>query len=101
MKDDKKGTKLSRRSFLKGLGGSAIGTAVISTGLVKSDPAEAYSPEIAAGAGKKTTLNLKVNGKTTASRSNTVTPWPKCCAINWSSAAPRSVATAASAAPAR
>ena len=45
MEDEKKGTKLSRRSFLKGIGGGAVGTAVISTGLVKSDPAKAYSPE--------------------------------------------------------
>ena len=52
MRDDKKETKLSRRSFLKGMGGGAIGTAVISTGLVKSDLTEAYFPEIAAGAGK-------------------------------------------------
>ena len=42
---------------------AAIGTAVISTGLVKANPAEAYSPEVAAGAGVKTALNLKVNGK--------------------------------------
>jgi len=63
MKDDKKGIKVTRRSFLKGLGGGAIGTAVISTGLVKANPAEAYSPEVAAGAGIKTALNLKVNGK--------------------------------------
>ena len=33
MVDKKKGKGLSRRSFLKGLGGGAIGTAVISTGL--------------------------------------------------------------------
>ena len=39
MEDEKKGNGLSRRSFLKNLGGGAIGTAVISTGLVKSDPA--------------------------------------------------------------
>ncbi len=34
MKNEQKGNRLSRRSFLKGLGGGAIGTAVISTGLV-------------------------------------------------------------------
>jgi xanthine dehydrogenase YagT iron-sulfur-binding subunit len=62
MKDDKKG-KFSRRSFLKGLGSGAIGTAVISTGLVKSDPAEAYLPESAGSAGTRKALNLKVNGK--------------------------------------
>jgi xanthine dehydrogenase YagT iron-sulfur-binding subunit len=63
MEDEKKGTKLSRRSFLKGIGGGAVGTAVISTGLVKSDPAKAYSPE-AVGARGKTPVTLKVNGKT-------------------------------------
>jgi len=63
MKDENKG-KVSRRAFLKGLGGGAIGTAVLSTGLVKGDPAEAYSPESSATAGTRKTLNLKVNGKT-------------------------------------
>lgn len=62
MAEETKG-KVSRRTFLKGLGGGAIGTAVISTGLIKSDPAAAYSPEIASGARSKTALNLKVNGK--------------------------------------
>jgi xanthine dehydrogenase YagT iron-sulfur-binding subunit len=61
---EKKGAKLSRRSFLKGLGGGAIGTAVVSTGLVKSDPAEAYFPETAGAARNKTLISLKVNGKT-------------------------------------
>ena len=64
MADEKKGAKLSRRSFLKGLGGGAIGTAVVSTGLVKSDPAEAYSPETVGAARDKTPISLKVNGKT-------------------------------------
>ena len=44
MENERKG-RLSRRSFLKGLGGGAIGTAVVSTGLVPSGPAEAYTPE--------------------------------------------------------
>jgi xanthine dehydrogenase YagT iron-sulfur-binding subunit len=60
--EDKPNSKFSRRVFLKGLGGGAIGTAVISTGLVKSDPAEAYSPEIAGSRGKSN-IALKVNGK--------------------------------------
>ena len=64
MADEKKGAKLSRRSFLKGLGGGAIGTAVVSTGLVKSHPAEAYSPEAVGAARGKTPITLKVNGKT-------------------------------------
>ncbi len=63
MEDESKDKTLSRRSFLKGLGGGAIGTAVISTGLVKSDRAEAYTPEAASLAGSRSVLNLKVNGK--------------------------------------
>jgi xanthine dehydrogenase YagT iron-sulfur-binding subunit len=63
MEDEKKGTKLSRRSFLKGIGGGAIGTAVISTGLVKSDLAEAYSPEVVGERGSRASIALKVNGK--------------------------------------
>ena len=63
MEDEKQGNGLSRRSFLKGIGGGAIGTAVVSTGLVKPDAAGAYTRE-AAGTGRgKATLNLKVNGK--------------------------------------
>lgn len=63
MEDEKKGTKLSRRSFLKGIGGGAVGTAVISTGLVKSDPAKAYSPEAVGARGNRAAIALKVNGK--------------------------------------
>ena len=63
MEDEKKGKGLSRRSFLKGLGGGAIGTAVISTGLVKSDQAAAYSPEAAALTRDRSVVSLKVNGK--------------------------------------
>jgi xanthine dehydrogenase YagT iron-sulfur-binding subunit len=63
MEDEKKGKGLSRRSFLKGLGGGAVGTAVISTGWVKSDTAEAYSPEAAALARGRSAVILKVNGK--------------------------------------
>jgi xanthine dehydrogenase YagT iron-sulfur-binding subunit len=63
MEDKKKGKGLSRRSFLKGLGGGAIGTAVISTGLVKSDQADAYSPEAAALTRGRSVVSLQVNGK--------------------------------------
>jgi aerobic-type carbon monoxide dehydrogenase small subunit (CoxS/CutS family) len=63
MADEKKGTKVSRRVFLKSLGGGAIGTAVVSTGLIKADSAQAYTPEVAAGVRNKATLSLKVNGK--------------------------------------
>jgi xanthine dehydrogenase YagT iron-sulfur-binding subunit len=54
--------KFSRRAFLKGVGGGAIGTAVISSGLLKSDSAEAYSPEMASSRGKSR-ISLKINGK--------------------------------------
>ena len=63
MEEKKKGNGLSRRSFLKNIGGGAIGTAVISTGLIKTDGAEAYTPEIVGTARPKTAVNLKVNGK--------------------------------------
>ena len=43
MEKESKGKTLSRRSFLKGIGGGAIGTAVISMGLLKSDRAEGYT----------------------------------------------------------
>jgi xanthine dehydrogenase YagT iron-sulfur-binding subunit len=59
---EKKGNKVSRRSFLKGLGGGAIGTAVISTGLLNVEPAEAYTPE-AVGTFKRSVVNFKVNGR--------------------------------------
>src|SRR5262249_15846954 len=63
MKNEQKGNGVSRRSFLKGLGGGAIGTAVISTGLVKSDPAAAYTSEAVKGAPGKSVVTLKINGK--------------------------------------
>jgi aerobic-type carbon monoxide dehydrogenase small subunit (CoxS/CutS family) len=62
MGDEKKRNKVSRRSFLKGLGGGAIGTAVISTGLLNVEPAEAYTPE-AVGTSRRSVVNLKVNGR--------------------------------------
>lgn len=64
MEEKKKGTRLSRRSFLKGLGGGAIGTAVISTGLVTTDTTDAYSPEAVGTSRGKTPVTLKVNGRT-------------------------------------
>lgn len=63
MEEEKKGNGLSRRSFLKNIGGGAIGTAVISTGLIKTDGAEAYTPETFGAGRRKTAVNLKVNGK--------------------------------------
>jgi len=56
--------KLSRRSFLKGIGGGALGGAALSTGLIQSEPAQAYSPETSGAARGKTPVTLKVNGKT-------------------------------------
>ena len=74
MEDEKKGNRLSRRSFLKGLGGGAIGTAVISTGLVKADPAEAYSPEVGRrGREAKRRSLSRSTARATASRSSTAT----------------------------
>jgi len=64
MADDRKGMKLSRRSFLKRIGGGAIGGAALSTGLIQSEPAQAYSPETSGAARGKTPVTLKVNGKT-------------------------------------
>jgi len=63
MEEERKNKGLSRCGFLKGLGGGAIGTAVISTGLLNVEPAEAYTPE-AVGTGRgKSLVNLKVNGR--------------------------------------
>jgi aerobic-type carbon monoxide dehydrogenase small subunit (CoxS/CutS family) len=63
MAEEKKGNGLSRRSFLKNIGGGAIGTAVISTGLLKTDGVNAYTPESVGTARRKSAVNLKVNGK--------------------------------------
>ena len=63
MEEEKKGRGVSRRDFLKGLGGGAVGTAVISTGLLNSDPTQAYVPEAIGAAGSKSVVNLKVNRK--------------------------------------
>ncbi len=58
-----KGKGVSRRDFLKGLGGGAIGAAVVSTGLLDPTTVEAYPTE-AVGSGRgKSLVNLKVNGK--------------------------------------
>jgi xanthine dehydrogenase YagT iron-sulfur-binding subunit len=59
----KNGKEVSRRDFLKGIGGGAIGTAVVSTGLIKTDGAEAYTREASATARNKAIVNLKVNGR--------------------------------------
>ena len=64
MGDEKKGNKVSRRSFLKGIGGGAVGTAVISTGLLKVEPSDAYAPETVGASKARSAVNLKVNGRT-------------------------------------
>jgi len=61
--EDKKSKGVSRRDFLKGLGGGAVSTAVISSGLLNADPAQAYLPEASGSVGTKSVVNLKVNGK--------------------------------------
>lgn len=63
MDEEAKGKGVSRRDFLKGLGGGAIGTAVISTGLLQPDEVEAYPKESVGPSRGKSVVNLKVNGK--------------------------------------
>jgi aerobic-type carbon monoxide dehydrogenase small subunit (CoxS/CutS family) len=48
---------------LKGLGGGAIGTAVVSTGLLDAGKAEAYPTEATGASRGKSVVNLKVNGR--------------------------------------
>jgi aerobic-type carbon monoxide dehydrogenase small subunit (CoxS/CutS family) len=62
--ETKKGKGVSRRDFLKGLGGGAVGTAVISSGLLNVDSAQAYVPEASGATPTKSLVNLKVNRKT-------------------------------------
>lgn len=64
MGEEKKGARFSRRSFLKSIGGGALGTAVVSTGLIKTDNAAAYVSETVGVGRGKTAVALKVNGKT-------------------------------------
>ena len=61
--EEKKGKGVSRRDFLKGLGAGSVGAAVISTGLLNAPEAEAYSTEATAATRGRSTINLKVNGK--------------------------------------
>jgi xanthine dehydrogenase YagT iron-sulfur-binding subunit len=63
METEKKNRGMSRRGFLKGIGGGAVGTAAISAGLLNKETAEAYTPEALKGARGKSALNLNVNGK--------------------------------------
>ncbi|HEY2988944.1 MAG TPA: (2Fe-2S)-binding protein [Candidatus Binatia bacterium] len=61
--DEKKGKGVSRRDFLKGIGAGSVGAAVISTGLLDTPKVEAYPTETVTAARGKSTVNLKVNGK--------------------------------------
>ena len=63
MDEEVKGKGVSRRDFLKGLGGGAIGTAVISTGLLDPGRVEAYPQELVGTDRAKSAVKLKVNGK--------------------------------------
>jgi xanthine dehydrogenase YagT iron-sulfur-binding subunit len=63
MEKERKGNGVSRRDFLRGFGGGAIGTAIISRGLLEGDKAEAYPREAVTAARAKSAVNLKVNGK--------------------------------------
>ena len=63
MDEEVKGKGVSRRDFLKGLGGGAIGTAVVSTGLLNPAQVDAYPSEVVGPARGKSVVNLKVNGK--------------------------------------
>jgi xanthine dehydrogenase YagT iron-sulfur-binding subunit len=53
----------TRRAFLKGIGGGAVGTAVISRGWLGSGDAEAYPKESASPARATATIALRVNGR--------------------------------------
>jgi len=63
MDEEIKRKGVSRRDFLKGLGGGAIGTAVISTGLLDPGKSDAYPTESVGAGRSKSAVNLKVNGK--------------------------------------
>ncbi len=63
MEEEKKAKGVSRRDFLKGIGGGTIGTAVVSTGLIRGEEAEAYTREAVGTGRRKAVVNLKVNGK--------------------------------------
>ncbi len=63
MDEEVKRKGVSRRDFLKGLGGGAIGTAVISTGLLDPSKSDAYPTESVGTGRGKSAINLKVNGK--------------------------------------
>jgi xanthine dehydrogenase YagT iron-sulfur-binding subunit len=63
MEDAKNGKGVSRRDFLKGIGGGAIGTAVISSGIAKPEEAQGYARETAGPSKGKSFVTLRINGK--------------------------------------
>ena len=63
MEDEAKKKSFSRRDFLKGIGGGAVGAAVVSTGLLQTPQAEAYPQESVGTTRARKSINLKVNGK--------------------------------------
>jgi xanthine dehydrogenase YagT iron-sulfur-binding subunit len=63
MEDEAKKKGVSRRDFLKGIGGGAVGAAVVSTGLLETPQAEAYPQESVSTTRARKSINLKVNGK--------------------------------------
>ncbi len=63
MGEEVKRKGVSRRDFLRGIGGGAIGTAVISTGLLDPSKVAAYPTESVGTSRGKSLVNLKVNGK--------------------------------------
>ncbi|HWP60456.1 MAG TPA: (2Fe-2S)-binding protein [Candidatus Acidoferrales bacterium] len=62
MEEEKK-KGVSRRAFLKGISGGAVGAAVVSTGLLGPNEVEAYPRETVAPARGRKTVSLKVNGR--------------------------------------
>ncbi len=63
MEAEPKGKSVSRRDFLKGIGGGAIGTTVVTSGWTTPEEVDAHARE---GSGPKTgraSINLNVNGR--------------------------------------
>jgi len=63
MEQDENIKGVSRRDFLKGIGGGAVGAAVVSTGLLGTDQAEAYTKESTGPVRARSLVTLKVNGR--------------------------------------
>jgi xanthine dehydrogenase YagT iron-sulfur-binding subunit len=63
MEHDEAKKGVSRRDFLKGIGGGAVGAAVVSTGLLAPEPADSYTKESIGPVRGKSPVTLKVNGR--------------------------------------